>query len=103
VVRREEDGRLDREEDDDQDEAENDREHAEVPAPDVVPDDAPPAAGALVFALGQTDARRGDVDVGRGVRHVASSGTVSGTPATFVGRPAVMACTISCCVVWSRS
>ena len=53
-----------------------------------------------LVSLGKPDARCRDIGLGA---HVASSGTFSGTPATFVGIPAVMACTTSCWVVLSRS
>ena len=50
-------------------------------------------------ALGQ---RRLRLDGGRVGAH-AGSGLVDAIPATFVGTPAVIAWTTSCCVVFSRS
>ena len=35
--------------------------------------------------------------------HTGGSGAVCGIPETFVGTPAVIACTTSCCVVCLRS
>ena len=40
---------------------------------------------------------------GRVRAHTGGSGSVCGIPETFVGTPAVIACTTSCCVVCSRS
>ena len=48
------------------------------------------------------DARSRRYDVGAGA-HDATSASVAAMPETFVGTPAVIACTTSCCVVLSRS
>ena len=53
-----------------------------------------------VSPFGQPDAGRDDVGVGA---HATISGAVSAIPATFVGTPAVIAWTTSCCVVVERS
>ena len=101
IVRGEEVRRLEAEEDDDECQADNDRHNPQVPRPQVVVRAAPEPRLLLAFVpFGETDPRCGDVDVRA---HDASSGAVSGMPATLVGMPAVMACTTSCCVVFSRS
>ena len=97
VVRGEEVRRLEAEEDDDQSQTDDDRQNPEVAGPHIVERSAPEPAFFFDLLLGgKTDARCSDVDVRA---HVASSGAVSGTPATLVGIPAVIACTTSCWVV----
>ena len=59
-----------------------------------------PACASTLVPFRETDPRCRDVDFRA---HDASSGAVAGMPATLVGIPAVIACTISCCVVFSRS
>ncbi len=89
---------LEAEEDDDEDEAEDDRQHTEIPRPQVVERPLPdPLLRLGLVSLGEPDAGCGDL--GFDFCHVASSGTFSEIPATFVGTPAVIACTTSCCVV----
>ena len=63
----------------------------EVPGAKVVGVSDP--SQAVVAALSQKLDCVGDVDFRA---HDASSGVVSGMPATLVGIPAVIACTISC-------
>ena len=101
VVRREEVRRFEAEEDDDQSKTDDDRQDPEVARPHVVERSTPePAFLFRLLLLGETDPRGGDVDFGA---HDASSGVVSGIPATLVGIPAVIACTTCCWVVCSRS
>ena len=101
VVRGEEVRRLEAEEDDDERQADDDRQDPEVARPHVVVDPAPEPCLRLGFvSFGETDPRCRDVDFRA---HDASSGAVAGMPATLVGIPAVIACTTSCCVVFSRS
>ncbi len=100
VRRREEVRSGEAEEGDDQHLADDDRQNAQVSRLEVV-DRALPEPGALLgVPLGQPDTRRDDLGVGA---HETISGAVSAIPATFVGIPAVIACTTSCCVVFSRS
>src|SRR5581483_5906269 len=101
VLGREEVRRLEAEEDDDEDEREDDREDAEIARADVrrraVKQPEQPC-GLFLFrsrALVLAD----DLDV-RG-RHTGAV-AVAGIPETFVGTPAVIAWTTSCCVVLSR-
>src|SRR6266566_6545825 len=101
VVRGEEVRRLEAEEDDDHRQADDDRQDPEVPGPEVVVRPTPDPHLLLGdFPFRETDPRCGDVEVRA---HDASSGAVVGIPATFVGIPAVIACTTSCWVVFSRS
>src|SRR4051794_9752347 len=94
VVGGEEVRRLEAEEDDDESEPDDDRQDAEVPGAHVVVRPAPePYVDTSLVSFGETDSRCRYVDVRA---HVASSGAASGIPATLVGIPAVIACTISC-------
>jgi len=99
IVGGEEVGGLEAEEGYDEDQADDDRQHTEVSGPHVVACSLPNPRLCL-GPFREPDARHGDVGLGA---HVASSGTFSGTPATRVGIPAVIACTTSCCVVVARS
>ena len=90
VARAEEVGRLEREEGDDDHEPHEHRGAAEVAGADVVP-----------HALNEALLRlRGGQGLGA---HTGASGEVDAIPATFVGTPAVIASTTSCCVVRLRS
>src|SRR5262249_57538563 len=94
VVGGEEVRRVVYEEDDDEHETDADRQDAEVSRLPVVERPAPDPCLCLgLVSFGESDSRCGDVDVRA---HDASSGAVSGMPATFVGIPAVIACTTSC-------
>ena len=84
---------LEREEDDDDDEPDEHRPAAEVPGAEVVEDPSEER-------LGQDGLRRERRSV---VAHTGGSGSVEGMPDTFVGTPAVIACTTSCWVVAVRS
>ena len=89
------------EEEDDRELAEDDREDAEVARLEVVAGGLPHPPGTLgSAAVGERDARCHDVRLGA---HWATSAPVAAMPATFVGMPAVIAWTTSCCVVLSRS
>ena len=74
------------------DQADDHRPAAEVAAADVVPD-APEEALRYLLRGGRDRVRA----------HTGGSGAVCGIPETFVGTPAVIACTTSCCVVCLRS
>ena len=102
VVRSEEDRRLVPEEEDDDRQADDDGQDAEIARPDVVED--PPAEAPRFILRRQSGGRvlPDDLDFGLG-RHGTGASVASGIPATFVGTPAVIACTISCCVVFARS
>ena len=95
VDRGEEVLRGEREEDDDDRQADGDRQAAEVAALEVLPDPGPEA----LVGLGDVEGGCGS-GFGFGRHGVASSIAM---PETFVGVPAVIACTTSCCVVARRS
>ncbi len=101
VVRGEEVRRLQAEEHDDQGQTDDDRQDPEVARTQVVERSTPePSLRLDLVSFGESDPRCGDVDFRA---HDASSGVVSGMPATLVGIPAVIACTTSCWVVFSRT
>ena len=97
VRRREEVRRGEAEEPDDEDLADDDWQDTEIPRLEV-PDRSLPDA-LLLFGIRRAEVRGGDVDRA----HATTPASTSATPATFVGIPAVMACTTSCCVVLARS
>src|ERR1700758_2115781 len=101
VLGREEVRRLEAEEDDDEDECEDDREDAQVARAHVRRRSAkqPGQSGGLFLFRSWASVLADDLDVRR--RH-AGAAAVAGIPETFVGTPAVIACTTSCCVVLSR-
>src|SRR5579864_1771329 len=100
VLGREEVRRLEAEEDDDEDERDDDREDAQVARADVRRRAAkqPGQPGGLFLFRSRAPVLADDLDVGG--RHAGAA--VAGIPETFVGRPAVIAWTTSCCVVLSR-
>ena len=54
---------------------------------------------SLLFGIRRAEIRDSDVDRA----HATTPASASAMPATFVGIPAVIACTTSCCVVLARS
>src|SRR5919198_4019170 len=85
------------EEDDDERQSDGDRQAAEVPTLEVLPD---PGAEALL-GWGEVECRAGrGLGLGRHDGPSTSTGSSSSIeiPETFVGVPAVIACTTSCCV-----
>ena len=102
VLRGEEVGRLEAEEDDDEDLPEDDREDAEIARLDIVERAAiGTLESARLLVFGSRPVLTDDLDPGRG--HAGAPACVAGMPETLVGTPAVIACTTSSCVVFSRS
>ena len=102
VVGAEEVRRLEAEEDDDDRQTDDDRQDAEIARPDVVED--PPAEALRCLLRGQGGGRVLPDDLDRRLgRHPTGASVAPAMPATFVGTPAVIACTTSCCVVFARS
>ena len=97
----EEVARRDGEEGHDRHLTEQHRHDAEVARLHVV-DGSLPGAGELLRLVSLREPDSGRYDVGAGA-HDATSESVAAMPETFVGTPAVIACTTSCCVVLSRS
>ncbi len=77
--------------------ADDDGQDAEIPRLEVS-DRSPPDA-LLLVGIRRAELGGGDVDRA----HATTPASTSATPATFVGIPAVIACTTSCCVVLARS